>query len=413
VVLARVAAFVVAILILGSPLHAQSPVDPAQDDPSIAMMDVADLIRKLRGRPEPPPDTDGDPDVMRAISPVIGAKPSAGVMFGVAGNLAFYRGDPDTTSISAGVGSMTISTKSQTSVTLRLTMFEADDRWRIETDDRFQWTSQETLGLGLPTPLPEGELVEFNFYRLYQSVYRRLRQHLFAGGGIHFDRHADVSPGKGFENSWADSPYVTYSEANALPLDAQTSSGASVEAIWDSRDNFINADRGWLMRTSYRWSMDGVLGGDSHWEKVSIDARTYLALSRTRRHKIAAWVFADLVLDGVAPYFDLPSAGSDTYGRSGRGYPEGHFRGERLAFTEIEYRGMLLENGLLGMVAFVNATTVADRSSGQRLFDRLAPGAGAGLRLLINKRSRTNLAFDIGFGEKGNKGVYLSVQEAF
>lgn len=38
---------------------------------------------------------------------------------------------------------------------------------------------------------------------------------------------------------------------------------------------------------------------------------------------------------------------------------------------------------------------------------------GAGLRLLINKRSRTNLAFDIGFGEKGNKGVCLAVQEAF
>jgi hypothetical protein len=124
-------------------------------------------------------------------------------------------------------------------------------------------------------------------------------------------------------------------------------------------------------------------------------------------------VFADLAEDGVAPYFDLPSTGSDTYGRSGRGYPEGHFRGQRLAFTEIEYRGTLLGNGLLGMVAFVNATTVADRPSGQRLFDHVAPGGGAGLRLLINKRSRTNLAFDIGFGEKGNKGVYLAVQEAF
>jgi hypothetical protein len=377
------------------------------------MVDVADMIRKLRGRPQPPPDIDGSPDVMRAISPVIGVKPSSGVMFGVAGNLAFFRGDPGTTRISSGVGSMTISTKSQTSVTLRLTMFEADDRWRLESDDRFQWTSQETLGLGLPTPLPEGELVEFNFYRLYQSVYRRLRRHLFAGGGVHFDRHADVSPGKGFESSWADSPYVAYSEANGLPLDAQTSAGASAEIIWDSRDNFINADRGGLVRTGYRWSMAGFLGGDSHWEKLTLDARAYLPVSRTRRHKVAAWVFADLAVDGVAPYFDLPSTGSDTYGRSGRGYPEGHFRGERLAFTEIEYRGTLLGNGLLGMVAFVNATTVADRPSGQRLFDHVAPGGGAGLRLLINKRSRTNLAFDIGFGEKGNKGVYLAVQEAF
>jgi outer membrane protein assembly factor BamA len=413
VILACAAAIVVAMVLAISPLAAQAPSDAPQADPSTALVDVADVIRKLRGRPEPPPDTDGEPDAMRAFSPVIGAKPSAGAMFGVAGNIAFYRGDPATTHISSGVGSMTVSTKSQTSVTLRLTTFGEDDAWRVETDDRFQWTSQETLGLGLPTPLPEGELVDFNFYRLYQSLYRRLRPNLFGGGGVHFDRHSDVGPGKGFEGSWDDSPYVAYSESNGLPLDAQTSAGASAEVIWDSRDNFIDADRGWLARASYRWSFAGFLGGDSHWEKVSLDARTYLPLSRTRRHMVAAWVFADSVADGVAPYFDLPSTGSDTYGRSGRGYPEGHFRGERLAYTEIEYRGTLLANGLLGMVAFVNATTVADRSSGQRLFDRVAPGAGAGLRLLINKRSRTNLAFDVGFGEKGNKGVYLSVQEAF
>ena len=35
------------------------------------------------------------------------------------------------------------------------------------------------------------------------------------------------------------------------------------------------------------------------------------------------------------------------------------------------------------------------------------------LRVLLNKRSRTNLAFDVGFGENGNRGVYLTVQEAF
>ena len=66
----------------------------------------------------------------------------------------------------------------------------------------------------------------------------------------------------------------------------------------------------------------------------------------------------DLVVEGVAPYFDLPATGLDTYGRSARGYSEGQFRGERLAYGEIEYRGTLMRNGLLGMVAFLNTTTV-------------------------------------------------------
>ena len=68
---------------------------------------------------------------------------------------------------------------------------------------------------------------------------------------------------------------------------------------------------------------------------------------------------------------------------------------------------------VLGMVAFVNATTISNLDQDERLFDSVAVGAGAGLRLSINKRSKTNLCFDVGFGKNGSKGVYLSIQEAF
>lgn len=77
--------------------------------------------------------------------------------------------------------------------------------------------------------------------------------------------------------------------------------------------------------------------------------------------------------------------------------------------TAARYRA----NDLLGMVVFANTTTISNRQEGEQLFDNFASGAGAGLRLLLNKRSRTNLAFDIGFGQHGNRGVYLTVQEAF
>jgi outer membrane protein assembly factor BamA len=415
----------VAGLIWSAPLaHAQAsgPGPPATQPSSTATqpadvpetVDVADLIRMLRKKPPSPrAPAAARPRSMRAIAPVIGVRPSSGVMIGVAGNVAYYTGDAATTRISSGTGSLTLSSKGQTSLTTRLTMFGPRDQSRFEGDYRFQWTSQDTFGLGIPTELSDPLLVNFDFYRLHQSAYVQLRPSLFVGGGLHFDRHANVSPAEGEEGAWLESPYVEYSNANGLPLDTQTSAGPSVALIWDDRDNFINADRGWLASASYRWLVEDFLGGDSSWDKVTLDLRTYQPLTRTGHHKLAVWAFADTVVRGVAPYFDLPSTGSDAYGRSGRGYAEGHFRGERLAFVELEYRGRLMENGLLGMVAFVNATTVADPQSGQALFDRVAPGGGAGLRLLINKRSRTNLAFDIGFGEKGNKGVYLAVQEAF
>jgi outer membrane protein assembly factor BamA len=395
-------------------LSEQTAQNTTAEQPPVESVDVTDLIRKWRKKDQPPVSTQPDsPASMRAIAPVIGAKPSSGVIFGVAGNIAFYRGNPATTHISSSVASITATSKKQAGIKTQTTMFGRDDRWRYEGDHRFQWTSLETFGLGTNTPEAAGEVVRFDAYRLYQSAYYRVRPHLYAGGGLHFDSHTDVRPDEGGEEQWTESAYYTYSVANDLPVDTQISAGPGIDIVWDSRDSFISPDRGWLARASYRAFFDGFLGGDSGWEKVTLDLRSYVPLSSDRRYKIAVWAFADLVVDGVAPYFDLPSTAGDAYGRSGRGYAEGRFRGERLAFVELEYRAPLMRNNLLGMVAFVNSTSISNRQSGEHLFDNFAVGGGAGLRVLLNKRSKTNLAFDVGFGKEGSRGVYLTVQEAF
>ena len=387
-----------------------------QTPEAVESMDVADVIRTLRKKDQPraseQPATDR-PTSMRAIAPVIGVKPSSGVIVGVAGNVAFYLGDPSRTHISSSVVSATITSKKQAGIKGQTTMSGRDDRWRYEGDHRFQWTSQETFGLGTTTPSSFGEVVRFDAYRLYQSAAYRLHPSLYVGGGLYFDSHTDVRPQEGAEDQWTQSAYYQYSTTNGLPLDTQISAGPGVDIAWDSRDNFINPEHGWLARASYRAFFDAFLGGDSNWEKVTLDLRTYRPLSPRRRDKLAVWTYADLVVDGVAPYFDLPSTAGDSYGRSGRGYAEGRFRGERLAYVELEYRAPLMRNNFLGMVVFVNTTTISSRQDGEQLFDNFATGGGAGLRMLLNKRSRTNLAFDVGFGREGSHGVYLTVQEAF
>jgi len=402
----RLGCFTVAILMVAAAAGAQPPPpnDPKQAaaaPPTVddEKMDVFDLVRKLRkkdaeAQAEPPWDYR---KMMVALAPVIGAKPSSGALFGAAGNLAFYRGDPSTTDISSMVTSLTFSTRKQISLTQRFTMFSRGNRWRLESDYRFQWTSLETYALGTGADTTDGVLADFDFFRLHHTAYYRVRPSLYVGAGLYFDNHTDVGPNAD-EPGWAESPYVTYSEANGLPLESQASAGTSVDVLWDSRDGFINASRGWLAEASYRTLFDGFLGGDSSWQKLTIDVRTYVNLSRDRRHRLAFWAFTDLVVGGTAPYLDLPTTGGDTYGRSARGYAEGQFRGERLAYGEIEYRGTLRRDGLLGVVAFLNTTTVTDLANAERLFDSFAPAGGAGLRLLINKRSKTNLCFDVGFG---------------
>jgi hypothetical protein len=119
------------------------------------------------------------------------------------------------------------------------------------------------------------------------------------------------------------------------------------------------------------------------------------------------------VTSGVAPYLDLPATAMDTYGRAGRGYPQGRFRGQDLVYGEAEYRWTVTKNGLLGVVAFLNTETFSDEQTGEKLFDSFASGTGLGLRVMLNKRSQTNLCFDVGWGKQGSHAVYFAVQEAF
>jgi hypothetical protein len=391
---------------------AQAP-DPAA---GTQLVDVFDILRKLRHKeltPEQQAAASDHSKRMYAVAPVIGYKPSSGVMIGAAGNIAFFRGHPGTTRISSTVASLTVSSLKQTSLTARFSAFGRDDRWALDGDNRAQWTSQDTYGLGTTTAPADEVNMKFDFFRVYNTAYVRAGGPLLAGVGFHFSAHTNVEPGKDAETGWGDSPYVTYSERRAFPLDSQTSAGASVNLRLDTRDNAISPSRGWLGSVSYRPFFKGFLGGDSTWQELYLDARTYVALDAARRHKLAFWLWGDLVTGGVAPYLDLPAIGMDKYGRSGRGYAEGRFRGERLVYGEIEYRGALTKNGLLGMVAFLNAATFSNSDGGERLFDNFAPGAGAGLRVLLNKRSRTNLCFDVGVGRHGSTGLYLAVEEAF
>jgi outer membrane protein assembly factor BamA len=380
------------------------------------MIDVFDLVRKLRHRELTDAQRMAAEDTthpMYAFAPVIGYKPSSGAMFGAAGNVAFFRGEPESTRISSAVASLTFSSLKQVSTTVRFGVFTRDDRWKLDGDNRFQWTSQDTFGLGTGTTAADKVNMEFDYFRIYETAYRALHRGVFAGFGFHYSAHTGVAPGSDSEAGWSESPYVKYSEEHGFPITSQTSAGASLGFLVDTRDSAINADRGWLANVGYRTFFSGFLGGNSTWQQLAVDVRTYKALSREARHKLAFWLFGDFVVGGVAPFLDLPATGMDSYGRSGRGYAEGRYRGERLLYGEVEYRGTLMKNGLLGMVAFLNTSTLANLQSGEHLFDGFASAAGTGLRLLINKRSNTNLCLDVGWGKDGSHGVYLSVQEAF
>jgi hypothetical protein len=413
------------VLMLGLLLLA-SPRLLAQDQPNIEetspdrikaasqQIDVGDLWRLARHHDltEPTAPEPGSHDRRYlVVTPSIGSKPSTGFSAGLSGAVAFYRGDQETTHISSLSGGAKITQLGQETAGVRLGMFSSDDRWFFQSDNRMQFTSLDTYDLGTSSLAADGTNLDYNFMQLYETAYRRVKPGLFIGGGLNVRTHTDIRSGTGANSNIDESAYLDYTQKHGFEQGGQISSGTSFGVLFDTRDNAINAEKGWLANAVYRTFFDGFLGGDSTWQMVNIDVRTYRTLTENKRNKLAFWFMGNLVTGGVAPYFDLPEIGSD--GRSGRGYSEGRYRGEHLLYGEVEYRGTLTENGLFGVVLFMNTTTVDNTETGEKLFESWAPGAGFGFRVLLNKKSRTNLCTDYGWGKDGSRGFYLAIQEAF
>ena len=387
------------------------PLVTAEPWPSL---DVIDLWHKYRPKAVKPasaaearPSDPGSHFVV--LAPAFGSRPSTGLTLGVNGNMAFFEGDPQSTHISSMAGGFRVSQKKQVLSNLRFSIFTDDDRWFLQGDNRLNWTSLNTYELGSDATTLDAANVKYNFVRLYETAYRTIRPGLFLGGGVNVNARSNIRAGdteKGFDQS----AYLAYSRQHGFAPDKQASTGGSVGVLFDTRDNAINASHGWLASAAYRTFFRG-LGGDATWQELAVDVRTYRPLTRTGAQRLAFWLMSDMVTGGVAPFLDLPTTGGDV--RSGRGYSEGRYRGEHLVYGEAEYRGALTPNGLLGFVAFVNTSTIGSAETGATLFETYAPAAGAGLRVLLNKRSRTNLTTDWGWGKAGSRGFYLGIQEAF
>ena len=82
-----------------------------------------------------------------------------------------------------------------------------------------------------------------------------------------------------------------------------------------------------------------------------------------------------------------------------------------MVYGETEYRFRLTKDDLLGGVFFVNGQSFS-AAPGTR-FQEIQPGFGPGLRVKLNKVSRTNICVDYGFGKEGSKGLFVNVGELF
>ncbi|WP_184548777.1 hypothetical protein [Mucilaginibacter sp. FT3.2] len=364
--------------------------------------DIFDVIKEVFVKVDKKAKTDtiGTKPVL-SILPAFGYTLQTDFAVTLSGNIAF-RASPN-----ARVSTITVNPaytqKKQIIIPLAANIWTKDNRYTFISDLRYFKYPQSTFGLGSHSNIKNENPLDFSFVRLNETALRHIGGNFFAGLGYIFDDRWNMRE-KGQLNGGV-SDYERYGSVTRA-----ISTGITVNALFDSRDNSINPTHGFYTAINYRDNFT-FLGSTSPWRSLIIDVRKYYHLPGDSENVFAIWSYNWLTLNGRPAYLDLPSTGNDPTFTTGRGYIQGRFRGAQMLYLEGEYRFKLTRNGLLGGVLFVNGESFS-AAPGTGL-QAVQPGFGPGLRIKLNKVSKTNIAIDYGFGRQGSKGLFINVGEVF
>ncbi|PZX48538.1 BamA/TamA family outer membrane protein [Algoriphagus chordae] len=368
--------------------------------------------------------------------PVIGANPAFGFIYGAGASASWYLGDPKTTKISNALAGVAFTTKKQTIITLKSTVFGEDNGFILLGDWRYLNSSQPTWGLGTGPQSArladndfgfddgsiegnsEADMLEFQFFRFYETYLKRIgSSHFYAGIGAHLDLFSNFTDQLLNLDTIPKviTPFYAYNEQYGFAQDKSTLVGISLNGVFDTRDNVNNPYVGRYAMMNVKFNPK-FLGSDQSSTQLWMEYREYFNLTENHNNIIALWAFANLTLAGDLPYMNLPAVGWDQYSKSGEPYSQGRFRGQNLMFGGLEFRKHLFATKknpkFFGAIAYINATTASSKENID-LFQYIEPGYGVGLRFNISQKARTNIGIDYGWGSYGTTGFFLRLNENF
>lgn len=401
----------------GGPALDQPTARPMQAAPlppsHPAARDVADVAHDLFARLARVPTHDSlglqNGRHMLLLVPVAGYSQQTGAVVELALNSAFQRHYANVSTI---VGTAQYTAHEQLIFTVTSSLWQPDNAWNLVNDWRIMRYPQSTYGLGMYTSTTGGVVsMDYKYLRLYQTAYRRVAPAWYLGLGYQLDDHWDIVS----RNSRRE--VTSISRYSYGVSDRSISSGPIISVLHDNRGNAINPQGGYFFNALYRPNLKA-LGSDTNYQTLLLEGRLYLHPSPYSSNILALWSYNTFTLTGNPPFLDLPATGWDMYGNTGRGFIQGRFRGKNFVYGEAEYRFGITRNRLLGGVVFANAQSVTELSVTHGrvqdgTFEKVVPAVGGGLRLNLNKASRTNLAIDYGFGFDGSRGLSLNLGEVF
>ena len=402
----------VGVFLFASNVFAQTNPNYISKEDSIAQcekaskeMDIVDLYRMVIKKPIKdscaPSKKTGK--LQKAVVPAAGY--SLATKFGVVitANGAFYTDNEKSTKLSAINTSISYTQNNQIILPILTNIWTRKNSFNLLGDWRYYKYPEYTYGLGGHTTEQNLNRLNYSYIIIHQAVLKHIYNTAFyAGMAYNLNYHWNIS-----EDGNANG---VVSDFKKYGLNKKSvSSGVSLNVLYDSRKNSINPTDAAYASIAFCPNFT-FLGSDYNYRSLIIDLRKYIKVGK-HDNVLAFWNYNWFTFNGQVPYLDMPSTAWDPYSNIGRGYIQSRFRGKNLLYAEAEYRFGIMRNGFLGGVVFANAQTVTDWPSNK--FQTFYPAVGTGIRIKINKDSRTNLAIDYAIGINGSNGIFINLGEVF
>jgi len=330
-------------------------------------------------------------------SPVITYSPETSIGVGIGAKYLFkFKGSGEETRTSNMPVSLRYTLKNQFIFFSGFEIFTNREAWVITGNILFQNFPRTFYGIGRDTPIENKEDYSSHQFLFEPIVLKKvLIDYLYVGGGLRYNNIFNVEVEKeGILDTEKISGY-----------NGSISTGMELAVLYDSRDNILNATKGWVFEFT-RGFYNDFLGGSNKFTLTRFDLRYYKSLNKSNRD-VLAFQFLGSFSDGDVPFAELALLGGSEIMR---GYREGRYVDNNIIAGQVEYR-KTFKNSRWGVVTFAGAGDVFNNSSELSL-KNIRPNFGIGVRFMIDKEERLNLRGDWGFGDESNN-VYFTLSDAF
>ncbi len=333
--------------------------------------------------------------------PAIGYAQETGVEIGGAGLYSFYTDKKDSLIRTSRItGMITFTTKKQSNFALKSDIWTPGNKYHVTSEIRYRNFPFNFYGIGNSTLELNEDPITQKLFKLNAGLEKKLGKNIYSGMSMGYEsyRFEDKAVGGIYSND----PGIRDKDGGQVFF-------IGITQILDSRNTNTYTTKGSFLKLNYSYAPDFFGGDHFSGSLLKLDLRNFHSLSKKTTLGLNAHF--QTISGNNTPFYLLPQLGNDEMMRA---YYAGRFRDHNLLALQGEIRLRL--NPRFGLVGFAGAGNVYSKNNLKLI--QFKPSLGGGFRYFFDIERGLSVRIDYAIGEqnpgeKRQKGLYLSLGEAF